>query len=503
MVANQVPRKIRKQEALLKANEHLLKSLQLDSRKVPTNFADWVTGVENWSSAMDIAEYLKRDGNIQVPENELARVLAERKAEKSFASYVIKEKFHPTPPKMVKDPSTPSPRGKTKEKQKQETVTAVEEKQPQPRASFGAELLKRIAKRTAAASTASDLSTKASKTVYFVDADIACNEEEKAQLEAEGYCGFVKVKLSESLLKGSDWYCPVETSTKRENRLFIWRALLSTLAGLDATLWEHIPLGNLWMLLSFIKETYGKERGEEQSKKWHSRLKHLKVSKDKGFVHFQTEVTKLVTDAAILNIQYDLPAFREKIQKRIFQGEVEAIKEEWSNALRVEARAQYQNPEMKKWTVPQLLKEMGAVVRVSEEAGIKKGGSMSQLQRENEELKRKIQKFHGSERKGDRFPWMGACGKFQQDKCDHKECKFQHIKLDKEDSAKLMAHLKERGEARKATCAKCGRKGHKIDTCRVSTTKQIRKTLLMELLQDKELLQAAKREAGEGKEDSE
>lgn len=467
MLANQSSQKNRgSNESLLRAAEHLLVKIELDDKGVPVNFADWETGLNKWVGAVDMTWMVDPDGNVQVPADQLVRVLAH-----SNAARVIKSQTD-----VVKIEE-----GSSEKHQKKDS---------------GSDLLRMIAKRTAGLKAESESGKVLDKTVYFVDTGIACTEKEARELESEGYV-FAEVKLSARKFSGQMWYCPVESKSKRESRFFGWGEIEKTLSALEKSLWEHLPLGDGCGLVGFIKDRFGRDRSEQQSNKWHKRLGDLRVDKKKGFDIFLTEVKKLLEDAKVLGINYDGTNIRNKVKESIFAGGNTVLQNEWVNAARVEARELKRDPSLLKWSVPEILEEMRAGVMVTENnqvVGSTQVGGGSNLQREVDELKRQIKRFQsskgetGSSGPGGRPVWLGVCGFFQEGTCNKTSCLFKHTLLSEEDKAKLKEHIKKKNDLKTGTsgsnggftgdCFKCGKAGHRANKCPSKTNASIKKTMV-------------------------
>jgi len=372
------------------------------------------------------------------------------------------------------------------------------------------------------------------KEVYFVNAAIAVGEDEAESFMDEGYW-LVEVDLPNE----GKFYCMLETDEQREERIFVWHQIVKTLTkgkrGLAKELWKHIPIGDCFSLVKFIRDRFGRDRYSEQSTKWHATLDSLST-KNKGFDIFCAEIKKILMDAKTVGIAYDRVNMRNKVRDAIERGGNEAWQAEWKDAIKQEAREKAREPaSFREWAVEELLEAMRAGVMVEKGGAGQSDGD--RLRKEVEELKKQIKKFSASPAKSAEKTGnlLTVCSKFQDDKCKTAGCKFSHTKLSQDDKTKLRETLKKRWEERAAkggagpasqagpaaasigscykcgeaghmaiackksevTCFKCGKDGHKAAACSVKTPNKraVKKTMLVDLLQEQdfeELLQEAK-----------
>jgi hypothetical protein len=491
MVAESSTQKTSKgQESLLEAAKPLLVKITVNDQATPENFPEWITGLENWVTTTDVLSWvLVADGNVQVPFDQMEKVQAQHSAQQTLKGMVVKVE---------------GDEGTVEEKQKK---SASDTDLFLAAAKFAAEVRAKGAKKTGE-----------KMAVYFVDTGFIFTGDQAAKLA--GRHVLAEVRLSEEGLGGKSWWCPVESQAKRDNRFFVWRIVGTTLANLDKKLWEHIPLGNVFLLVQFIKNMFGKERVEQQSNKWHSNLEDLRVDKRKGFDIFIAEVNKILGDAKTLGINYDQTNVRNKVHQAIVKGGG-TLNDQWVRAVVAEAQELRIKPDAPKWSIPQLLDEMRPgvlAIQSSERALAAMGGTVADsshnLRKENEELKKQIKKFQSSNKREERPSWLGVCGAFQEGACKRANCAFKHTVLSLEDKLKLQEHLKKKAEERaqgtggrtfSGKCFKCGKDGHRSDKCPSKGTASIKKTLAELFKRDdfEQLLQQAKCEAKDQPEDEE
>lgn len=411
------------QESLLEAAKALLVVIKINEQATSENYPEWITGLENFVNTTDVLAFvLGADGNVQVPPDQVYKVQADRSVQQALKRIVVKTEV--------------------------DEGGAEKKLEKQKESEGDADLFLQAAKFAAARKAKAPKQTGEKHAVYFVDTDCVFDGEQAAKLASRHV--LIEVELPE----GTYW-CPVETQAKRDNRFFVWRIIETTLVNIEKRLWEHIPLGNIFLLVQFVKNMCGKERAEQQSNKWHSNLENLRLDKKKGFDFFIAEVNKILVDAKILEIHYDQTNVRNKVRDAIVRGGGEVLNDQWVRAIVAEAKQLRKKPDTPKWSIPKILDEMrpGVLATQSTQRSLATVGGRvvdgsRDLQKENEELKKLIKKFQSSVNQGfqssvnqgDNPGWWGVCGDFQEGACTRPNCRYKHTVLGPEDKLKLQEH---------------------------------------------------------------
>lgn len=287
----------------------------------------------------------------------------------------------------------------------------------------------------------------------------------------------------------------LESPAHQVERSAAWQLLVSSISGqkgIKKSFWKHVGIGNVHKLFQLITAHFMDGDRSDVAAELSLRLSKFVKEKDENFVTFVSRYEQMKDEMDEIGMNVDDDVLKNTIENAMTESEDKKVRDVYEQFTLM-------NGEMK--TPEELFEKMKVVMKRHEKAAreeaAKKEQEMkyekvkSKKDKKRERKKRQKAEDESSssssedekektlalkasayqQKKDENVP--GVCFWYQENKCERKDCTFEHRKLSEKGKQKLREIMKERKERKSAggstpftpTCYACGEKGHIATQC--------------------------------------
>jgi hypothetical protein len=479
MVANRVT------ESKLTATElgkSLVKIKMSKDKRNIKNMTEWDEALRMCFSTVELSLFLTKYSGIQVPNEEVARLLIQRQVNTSWASARREMTKTSLLSKQTGDGLNKSfsstDEGEEKGGVKVEQDIALPGTARRDMSLYQKNLVERAKLMAKACTASSALAEKRGvrRETIFVN-PLTCVLESEAHINPNAN---VLIEW-----EGETHLYEVEDDESRRKRLLAWQLITASLGELPRAFWKHIPMGNVSSLYELVTGHFMDTDRMDVVAKLTKRLAGLVKTKDELFIAFVARFEQLMLEMKEVDLTPDPDVLFDSVERALMESDDRDVKRVYENVCTMNG----------KLASPRDLFErmLPAMKRLEKTAREKHDLSDSENEWiENKLMKKKKKKekkreesmtaLRVRERSISSDTLLGVCVFFQEGNCKKgKDCSFKHKKLSKNEFEKLKDIVKKRkeekekndqkssrkGSGRSVTCFACDEVGHIDNACPV------------------------------------